>query len=137
MCFEKQVSHEFKCSWEVFFKKTNKKTFHFNYYFKNLRLYMIRRLHLDQKLSSALELKHSLEGSCILAAQKCTFKSRLICLAHLLNATISIPMITPEIKLRTFLICWFVSEENIRKQMLIKRLMGFSMYNILTTTQTL
>lgn len=45
-------------------------------------------------------------------------------------------MITLEIKLRTFLICWFVSEENTRKQMLIKRLMGFSMYNTLTTVQT-
>lgn len=45
-------------------------------------------------------------------------------------------MITPEIKLRTFLICWSVSEENTRKQILIKRLMGFSVYNTLTTAQT-
>lgn len=29
-------------------------------------------------------------------------------------------MITPEIKLETFLIFWFVSEENTEKQMLIK-----------------
>lgn len=45
-------------------------------------------------------------------------------------------MITPEIKLRTFLICWFFSEENTRKQMLIKKLMDFSMYNTLATAQT-
>ena len=42
-------------------------------------------------------------------------------------------MITPEIKLRTFSICWFVSKENTGKQMLMKRLMDFSMYNTLTT----
>lgn len=73
----------------------------------------------------------------MLGAQKYTFQSLLICVAHLLNDTISIPTITPEIKLRTFLICYFVSEENTRTQMLIKRLMGFSRYNTLTTTQTL
>lgn len=46
-------------------------------------------------------------------------------------------MITPEIKLRTFLICWFVSKENTGKQMLIKRLMDFSMYNTLATLSNL
>lgn len=50
----------------------------------------------------------------------------------LLNDIISISVITPEVKLRTFLICWFVSKENTRKHMLIKRLMDFSMYNPLT-----
>lgn len=51
---------------------------------------------------------------------------------NLLNDIISISVITPEVKLRTFLICRFVSKENTRKHMLIKRLMDFSMYNTLT-----
>lgn len=42
-------------------------------------------------------------------------------------------MITPEIKLRTFLICWFVPKENTGKQMLIKRWMYFFMNYTLTT----
>lgn len=59
-------------------------------------------------------------------------KNLQVYVVHLLNDTISISIITPEIKLRTFLICWFVSRENTGKQMLMKRLMDFSMYNTLT-----
>lgn len=46
-------------------------------------------------------------------------------LVHLLNDTIYLSIITPEIKLSTFLICSFVSKENTGKQMLTKRLMDF------------
>lgn len=59
-------------------------------------------------------------------------KNLQVYVVHLLNDTISISIITPEIKLRTFLICWFVSKENTGKRTLMKRLMDFSMYNILT-----
>jgi hypothetical protein len=80
----------------------------------------------------SVKLSSQLNSWCI----EMYIKNLLVCLVHLLNDTISISMITPEIKLRMFLICWFVSKENTGKQMLIKRLTDFSMYNTLTTLST-
>ena len=87
-----------------------------------------RHIRLKTKFSSrtSIKLRSQLHSWCV----EMYIKKRTS-LVHLLNDTISISIITPEIKLSTFLICSFVSKENTGKQMLIKRLMDFSMYNTL------
>lgn len=96
-----------------------------------------RHIRLEIRFSprTSVKLRSQLHHWCIKVYIKAKRKHRKqktlqVCLVHLLSDTIVISMISPKIKLRTFLICWFVSKENTGKQMLMKRLMDFSKYII-------